>query len=266
MNNILISILRFAVIVGVLLFAFTGEVFAAPVLTPVSAKVFSATSITLRAEVSNPVWENTSVWFEWGETSLPTAAVGVTSVYNQGPFEVRLSDLKPGVTYYFRAVASEGGVTVYSPNVASLTLSDGTQTTIINTTNTVNNNIVTNKTSTTNEVGGTAKPPQTKSAISNSSTKKVVVASVVNKNCDDAKTTTGGTLGTQTNTNLGASVIASGAVMPSTLIGWVALMVALLFVVLVVHMIFDSNQKRKKMREEKEALRWAKEMEDETKI
>ncbi len=206
MKNLLISTIRFCVIAGIALFAFAGEVFAAPVLTPATATTFSATSVTLSAIVFNPVWKNTSVWFEWGEVGTSMITVGLSSVYNEGLFKTRLTNLKPGGTYSFRAVAMdmESKVTVYSPTVLFVTRNG-----------------------------------------------------VVNKNYDEAKTVTGTTVVKSTSGNT-ASVMGTGAgVFPRTLIGLIAFIIALLFTVLFVRMILESNEKRKKAREKAEALRRA---------
>ncbi len=213
MNNLLISIIRFGVIVSIALFVFVGEVFAAPVLTPVVATTLSATSVTLAAMVLNPVLKNTPVWFEWGEAGSAMVRAGLTSVYNQGRFETRIINLKPGVTYSFRAVAMdmESNITVYSPTASFVAQ------------------------------GGVVVPTSsTKKGAESEANKKVIMTPVV--------------MGS-TNRNLASVMGVGGGIFPNTLIGWTALMVMLLFVVLLVRMMMESNEKNKKARKETKASR-----------
>ncbi len=251
MNNTLISTIRFGVIAGVALLAFAGEVFAAPVLTPATATTFSATSVILSARVSNPVWKNTPVWFEVGEVGTPMIVVGLTTVYNQGPLETRITDLKPGARYSFRAVAMDvdTNTTVYSPT-AFFSIRDGSAV------STPSANANTGAQATQSASANTA------DAVVATDAKKVATTPAVNKNLEDKKTETATTAVKSTNRN-SASVIGAGeGVLPSTLIGWIALIISLLFAVLLIHMIIESNEKRRKEREEEEEARREKETQD----
>ncbi len=207
MNNILISTIRFGAITVIALFALAGEVFAAPVLTPVVATTYSATSVTLAAIVLNPVSKNTPVWFEWGETGSPMIRAGLSSVYDQGRFETRITGLKHGVKYSYRAVAMdmESNTTVYSPTAFFVI---GEEVDVLT--------------------------PSTKKIASTEVNKKVAVVPVATVNI---------------NSNSASVIGAGGTVFPSTLIGWIALIVLLLFVVLLVHMILESSEKRKNAKE-----------------
>ncbi len=259
MNNLLIPTIRFGVIAVIALFVLVGEVFAAPVLTPATATTFSATSVTLRAEVLSNIWRNIPVWFEWGEAGKPMVTVGLTNVFKQGPFETRLTDLKSGVTYAFRAavidvesntrVYSEtayfvirGGEVVLASSAVTLSSRETTQAPSINTVSTTNTTN-TDNTSTSDTI--VARSVVQEKKVSKAVVKKATVAQEVNKNCDETKTVA--ITNVRSNGNA-ASVIAIGGVgvMPNTLIEWVALIVALLFVVLLIRMIIESNEKKEK--------------------
>ena len=127
----------------------------------------------------------------------------------------------------------------------------------------------TNKTdASTSDTSEAVVTPKTKK-VASTATKKTTATPTVNKNCDETKTVAATTVVNKAVVNKAngnaASVIGAGeAVFPKTLIGWIALIVSLLFVVLIVRMIFESNEKRKKEREEAEALRHAKEIQKES--
>lgn len=254
MNNILISAVRLGIITGIALLAFAGEVFAAPVLTPVTATTFSATSVMLAAKVSNPVWVNTSVWFEWGEAGSQVITAGLADVYNQGPFETLLTDLKPGITYFFRAGAMDvdSNVTVYSPT-AYFTIRDGSV--VLTTLASVNTyeaavspaQVNTSDTS-AGEVAKVVSAAQEKKVAPATAAKKIVSAPAVKSTA----TTIAATASNTDNSGNLASVAGADSVLPSTLVGWIALITALLFAVLLARMIFESSEKRKKASEDDE--------------
>src|SRR3989344_6722657 len=241
MQNILISTIRIGAVAVLALSLFVNEAFAAPVLTHTAEKEILETSATLVSRVVNPVRHNTTVWFELGETPTPTNIVGMRDVYWEAFFEGHISGLKPGTTYYFRAVAVEGGSTVYSP-VSSLVTRGGAVS------NSVNNSVqmnsvsagvstgVANTTSATvaSEVKTSAPAPVSK-IVSTQNTQKVAVA----KNSN-----------TRENTTATAAVSNTSGVLPGTLIGWVALLIGLLIVFLIAAMIIDGVEERRKAREE----------------
>ncbi len=216
MNNILISIIRFGAIAGIALFVFAGEVFAAPTLTPVAAEKVSETKATLSSMVETPPFKTAVVWFDyWGATPAPIISTEARSRFEGGHFEWGISDLRPCTTYSFRAIAREGGVTVISSNVGSFT---------------------TKGCPSVASVAPVAKVATTTVAVTNPSLPVSV--------------------STNTNTNSNAaSVIDAGGVLPSTLIWGIALILSLLFVVFLVRIILKSTEKRKKEREEAEAIR-----------
>lgn len=225
MNNIIIQSIRAVIVFGVALFVLVNDALAAPMLTPVAVTHLTGNSATLVGHISNPQ-KNSTVWFEiYNNYGAPTA-VAMQGIWSEGTFEYPLNDLNPGQTYSYRAVATEGGVTVYSPT-SSFTASvqkTNTPTTIYQ----------------ENTPPATVQPPVQKTA-PKVSVKKDVVAPVVAKEGF-------------TNTNAASVIGAGDGILPNTLIGWILLLVAILVMVLVAHMVYESLEKRKKAREEKNEM------------
>lgn len=244
MQNILISTVRFGVVAAIALSVFVSEAFAAPVLTPATATAISETTATLVGKVANPGYKNTTVWFEWGDTPNPTTVTGMRDVFSEGFFMGYIFDLKQGTTYYFRAVAMEGGVTTYSPVVVFTTRGG-----IVSTSNA--NSVQTTSVSTGGSVS-TANAAKTKTAS----------ASVAQANTPVSKTTSSEKSSNTKNNNT-ATVINTAGVLPGTLIGWVALLIGLLIVFLVFAMIVDSAEDRRKTREEAKKKKLERENEQE---
>ena len=238
MNNTLISTIRFGAVLGIALFAFVGEVFAAPTITPVSVKAFSAsgTTVTIASKAATPSWTNAPVWFEYGETPTPINVVGMTTVFSKGgtfePFEARVGDLKPGITYYFRAVATEDGVTVYSP-VSSYTVPGGT-TAVAGTTNTGNNTNTNTNTNTT-----TTNTNVVRETVVITTPAKVVTSATVVK-AVEVKPVQANTTNPVTNPNSAAIIGSGDSMFPQTLIGWIGLLLALLATVVLLKMVVES--------------------------
>jgi hypothetical protein len=243
MNNTLISTIRFGAVLGIALFAFVGEVFAAPTITPVSVTISGKTSVSLYAKVAAPSWGSMPVWFEYGETSATGITTSVSSVYSQGgsylPFIARVENLNPGSTYYFRAVATEGGVTVYSP-VNTVTI-PGASTAVAGTTNTGTN--TTTNTNTNTSTTNTNVVRETVVITVPAETKKVASATTVTKK---AETTTvkDEPVNEVTNANSAAVIGSGNEALPQTLIGWIGLLIALLVIVLLVKMVLESFEHR----------------------
>jgi hypothetical protein len=236
MKNIFISAVRFGAIVVLTFSVFAGEAFAAPVLTPSTATAISDTTATLIGKVANPGYKNTTVWFEWGDTPNPTTVTGMRDIFSEGFFQGYLSDLKPGTTYYFRAVAIEGGVTAYSPVIA-FTTRGGTGS--VSTVSSVQGISV------SQNAAGTQS-----TAKENSATSKTVATQKISDTKND-------------NTAAMATVGNTAGVFPGTLTGWVALLIGLLIIFLIVAMILDSVEERRKAREEAKKKKLEREKETE---
>lgn len=261
MNTIIFQTIRVMAIAGVALFAFTGEVFAAPTLLPTSSLEITNTSAAVRAYIENPD-ESAVVWFEWSEASsvFPPEVIAMSSYFSSGFFSARLIGLKPGTTYSYRAVAKSGGATVYSP-VSSFKTTGGVA--IVTTTmassqaplggaplsgSPVNTNAsaVSTQNTTSQASSGSAQTQPVASQSTRNTTKTVATKNPTNTAPSNSIKNDMAKLGATNNT---ASVAGSGSeLLPSTLIGWVALIVVTLFVVLLMTMIFDSTERRKKVR------------------
>lgn len=255
MQNIFISTIRFGAVAVLALSVFIGEAFAAPVLMPANATAVSETSATLVGKVSNPGYKNTTVWFEWGDTPAPTTVVGMRDVYSEGSFQGYLFGLKPGTTYYFRAVAMEGGATVYSSVVTFTTRSGAVGTAV---TNSVQGSVVSSGVSTqavsttgvvTTPVSQTATVAPSTVQTNTSAVKTTAVQKASNTKTDDPCVGDKESIATK-NTAATAAVGNISGVLPGTLIGWVSFLIALLIVFLIFAMIFDSAEERRKAREE----------------
>ncbi len=243
MNNIIFQAFRAGVIVSIAFFALANDVLAAPMLTPVTVTRVTDDSATIVGHVSNPQ-KNSTVWFEINNNYGALTAVAVQGIWNEGTFEWNLRDLNPGQTYMFRSVAMEGGNTVYSP-ISSFTTVVPKQTsatiayqpssqTVAQAPKTAEPKVIQATTQTTAPV---------KIVKETATTQQVVTEEVVSK---DGFTNTNTSRST-------ATVIGSGSdIFPNTLIGWIMLLIAILIVVLVGRMIYESTEKRKKARDEDE--------------
>lgn len=252
MNKIISKTIRVAAVTSVALLAFTGEVFAAPTFLPTSSLEITNTSAAVRVYIENPN-ELAVVWFEWSEASsiLAPEVVAMSNYFGSGFFAARLDGLKPGTTYSYRAAAKSGGATVYSPVASFKTTGAAPLTTTTTSSQTAlggaalsGDTVSTDTNSQVSSVPAQAQPVA--SQTTRSATKTATVknsASTVSSNSaknDVAK------LGTNNNT---ASVAGTGSdILPSTLIGWVAFITMALFVVLLMVMIFESTERRKKVR------------------
>lgn len=218
---------RGVIVLSIAFFALTENAFAAPALTPVSATHITGTSATLVGHVSNP-YKNSTVWIEWGSGSNvnnPTV-VAVQGIWGEGTFEWNLRDLTPGQTYTYRSVATEGGVTVYSPASSFVATVPVISSPTVITEQTVSSVI-------------------SKPAVKAESPKTTPVAeqATVKKNAEPVAT-----IPTEGFTNRGgAAVIGAGdGIFPTTLIGWMALIVAILVMVIIAHMVYEAPEKRKR--------------------
>ncbi|HAS84722.1 MAG TPA: hypothetical protein DCS23_01445 [Candidatus Yonathbacteria bacterium] len=234
MNNIIFQSIRAIAVFAIALFAFVSDVFAAPMLTPVTAKYITGESATIIGHVSNP-HKNSTVWFEIYNSNNAPTAVAVQGIWNEGTFEWNLRDLNPGQTYSYRSVAMEGGATVYSPISSFTTLTP--KPTAINISYQSNSSDTQSSTKTTKGTSSTVEKQS--SAINtvekqtNTTEKQINTTSVVAKD--------------GFNNNNTATVINAGdGIFPTTLIGWAVLIIAILSAILIGRIIYETTEKHKK--------------------
>lgn len=224
MNNLLISAVQFGIIVGSMFFAGVSAVFAESVVTPASVESVSETSATISAKVIAPQFQTATVWIEWGETSDPINAVGTRSVFESGFFYGYLTNLRPNTTYYVRAVALEGGVTVRS-RVSSFSTKGGKSS-------------VANVVVAPVDTQGVNNPPLAGVVEQPKVSLKENTTPVTTKN-------TNTTTAKPKNTNT-ALVVGTSDIFPGTLIGWVALLITAFSAILLVLLIVEASENRKK--------------------
>ena len=231
MNTIIFQTIRAGIIVGVAFFAFVDSAFAMPMLTLVSVSHLTGTSATITGHVSDP-YNTSTVWFEWGVGSYvynPTT-VAVQGIYGDGSFEWNLQNLVPGQTYSYRSAAMEGGMLVYSP-VSSFVTPITTSQSVVVSSQSGSTSFHSNGNPTT------VAPAQAAPA----------VVSPIKQVAPAASTEDNGF----TNNNSAAVIGAGDGMLPTTLLGWLALIIAILVMVTVAHMIYEAPEKRKKALAEK---------------
>lgn len=220
MNNIIVQTIRAGVVLGIALFAlffsFASDVLAAPILTPVTVTRITGNSATIIGHVSNSQ-KNSTVWFELDNNGGVSTSVAMQGIWNEGTFEWNLRDLNPGQTYSFRAWATEGGVTISSPT-SSFTTSvpkPATSTMISYQSN--------------SSVATTVPAPKATQTVA---TKQVTTTPAVTKEGF-------------TNGNSATIIGAGDGMLPSTLIGWIALIISIFIMILVAHMVYEAPEKRR---------------------
>lgn len=248
MNTIIFQAIYTAIRTGMVLaagfFVFVNTAFAAPALTPVSVSNLTGESAMITGNVSNP-YKNSTVWFEFYNDSGSTVALATQGIWHDGMFTWYLRDLTPGKTYSVRSAAMEDGVTVYSPTSSFTTPLPKSFTTSTVANQTQAPAIVQGETQTAT-VKQTPAVKKTQTVSTTNATPKKTEKSVAVK----ATTSEGFTNGSV------ASIIGAGdGMLPSTLIGWVALLIAILVVVLIGRTIYDSAEKRREERERKDKER-----------
>lgn len=243
--------IRTVAVAGIAFFAFAQSAFAAPVITPVVVTDITGTSANLDVYISNP-GKNTCAWFEWtaGSSMSSGTPVGRQCFYGDGYIKTTLTSLAPGATYSYRASAIEGGVIVSSP-VSSFTTtglggltsaaSSGTSAPapVSSQTNTTQSPAQISYTN-TSVYTNTAPAPAQKKTVTTSSVKQVA-ATVPTPGADGF-----------TNGNSAAIIGAGNSILPTTLIGWIGLLIMTLIAVILGHMIYESAEKRREERERKE--------------
>lgn len=267
MNKYITKAIRTGLALSAVFFASANIAAASTFFIPAGATDITSTSATINSEVMNPN-KNSYVWFEWSDSrsfSSPSIA-GKQAFWGGRPFEATIEGLNPGTTYYYRAIVVARPVSgspeapIYSPVVSFKTLSADNaggvsglvyKTTQNNSSNTNNTNTTSNSTNTTTN-NTTNTTNSTNSTNTNTSTTKNNTV----RNTSAAATTKDGFTNTNTSANSGsASVVgADDSMYPITLIGWIALLIALFVVILIGRLIYEESEKRKKIREAKKAM------------
>lgn len=209
---------------------------ASAVLISSGATDVTGVSATLNGQVMNSD-SNSFVWFEWSNNSAfyaPSIA-GKQAFWGGRLFDASINGLTPGATYYYRAVAVarpiSGGAEspVYSQVVSFKTTSPSVVANVVSTPAVASTQA---NTSTNNNSTGT----------NATAVKKVTPAQTTNGTKD------GFTNSTNTG-NGGASVLGAGdGILPGTLIGWIALLIAFVVILFVGRLIYEESEKRKKKR------------------
>ncbi|MBI3634066.1 MAG: fibronectin type III domain-containing protein [Candidatus Yonathbacteria bacterium] len=236
--------IQYSAIFGLAMFAFANHALAAPTLIPSSVTYLSDTKATVVSKVFNQVLNNTTVWFEWGDTQTPATVIGLTDIYQQGYFQANINNLIPGKTYYFRAVAFDGGTTVYSPIVSFTTTGGVAPVGVV-----------------APVIAQPATPvvaytqPAPIQDVTPVEQKKVSTAPAVTKNTvASVKKTTENALAKSAepalNANSATVLGAGGNILPGTLIAWLGLFIAILIAVILIRMIIEASEKRKQMLEQ----------------
>jgi hypothetical protein len=233
MNTNIFQTIRVGIIVGIAFFAFASDALAAPMLTPVTVTRITENSATIIGHVSNPQ-KNSTVWFELFNNGGGATAVAVQGIWNEGTFEWNLRDLNAGQTYSYRSVAMEGGVTVYSPTSSFTALSPKP----VSTTFVYQSNSAVNTTQTTTQA------PVQKTVAATPAPAPVVKKEVVETPVVPRAGFTNG--------NAAAVIGAGNGMFPTTLIGWIILLISILVVGLIGRMIYESTEKHHKKDEKEE--------------
>lgn len=244
--------IRAVVILVAVFFMYANNAFAAPMLYPVEAINIKEDSATLTGRVSNNR-KNSTVWFEWNTAYSSGAPIiaGRQQVFGENDFNYKLNFLTPGETYSFRAVAMEGGAMVYSATASFKTVTSGGAP------------IVT----TSYQTGQTGVPLGVGSIASGQPAPVPVVTEQVNTNRTIVLPTVTEQNGTDdgftnNNTNVAAVIGTGDNIFPGTLIGWVLLIIAILFAALIGRMIYEPYENKKKERNDRR-LKYKEENEDE---
>lgn len=244
MNNITFQTIRAVMVLGIAFFALANEAFAAPSLTPVSVNSITGTSATIVGHVSNP-HKSTAVWFEiYNNFGSPMAVGAQPPLYDNGigiTFEYPLKDLNPGQTYSYRAGAMEGGETIYSLPSSFTTTAPK----------------VAAPTTTTYQPQpvAVAQPATTAPKVAQAKTVVAPAKQVTTTTVTTKEGFTNGNANTApivinkegfTNGNSATVIGAGNNLFPSSLIGWLLLILAILVVALIGRMIYESSENRRK--------------------
>ena len=177
------------------------------VATTNPASLIENTSVQLNSTITNPGNSRVNSWFEWGRTGNLDEKTTVTSVGTSSSVVHReiLSGLAPGTTYYFRAVA-ENSVWRNNGPILSFTTSGTNQ----------NTTAYTYTTTATN----TSTPANT-----------------------ETKTDT--TTINQTQSLLEANVLGAGSFLPSSILGWLVLIILIMILLLLIKYLYHDFSGKK---------------------
>lgn len=228
MKNIIIQTIRAGVFLGAAFFMNANTTFAAPELAPVVVKDITGDSATLVGRVSNP-YKNSTVWFELYNTNSTPTPVAVQGIWHEGTFQWNLNGLTPGQTYSVASVAMEGGITVHSQSSSFTTPLPKPVTPIV----------ISYQSNTTTVTQTETQKPVAKVVPATTAVRQVAVVPVAPKEGFN-------------NGNSAAIISAGNGMFPTTLIGWILLLIAILIAVLIGHMIYVSLEKRNKPHKEEE--------------
>lgn len=261
-NILTLKTIRAGFVFGVAIFMVTGTAFASVDVIYTEATNITTTSAVLNSQILSSNY-NSSVWFEWSDNSslyAPTISGNQKFGGKGGSFNTTIEGLTPGTTYYYRAVivsypivgaAKEPVVsrTFSFKTLSPKSASDGIGTSQSNGSNSTQGNSTsgsqtnTSANTSTNTTSTNTNTTTLKNS-SNVTTKKTVV--------EDASTSKDGF--TNDGSASAASVIIAGdGIFPTTLIGWILLFITLLIILLIVRMIYEHSEKRKKARQIKKA-------------
>ncbi len=252
MNKYIFPTIRAGFVLSLAFFAFTSTAFASVILVPSAATEVTKTTAIINGQIINP-HNDSYVWFEWADNASLNSSVmaGKQSFYGGRSFETTLEGLNPGTTYYYRVIAvskpvlGEAGDPIYSSVTSFKTASDHVATT--------SGSSVTNSGSTQGGTTNSNTTTSTKSSTGGSVKNTNSSVSTEKKNISKVGATTA-TDGFDNDNANGASVLVAGdGVLPTTLAGWVALFIAVFVAVLLVRMIYEESEKRKKAQAAKKA-------------
>ena len=261
MKNLITKTFRAGFVFAVVVFAITNTALAYAVIIPSGVTEITTTTAVLNGQISNQ-GENSSGWFELSDNPslYPASIVGKNSFMGSGSLIANLDNLNPGETYYYRiAVVSRpvfgsAEAPVYSDIMSFQTRPSFTVSSALTQ---IGNNGAGAQSTSSNSSG---KNTNTQSSTNGSASK----SSSTNGTKEGSNTTTSNTNTTNGSANgfsnsNSASVIGAGdGILPTTLIGWIALLIALLVVILIIRLIYEESEKRKKAKAAKKLMDEAK--------
>lgn len=261
----------------------TTSSYPAPTAVTLIPQITSDNTAIIRGQAETNTSQNISAYFRWGTTPdilQQTQIKGLGAGFLGLTFEERLSGLKPGTVYYYRAeVIGPGGRSVGS--ILAFTTDGGLVTGFNQPLNVPTTPLKTNQTQTTGSTN-TYTPPKATQPVNTTPAQDTNQDTSQNKDergttttaTDDtrgfwarlfgwgdddvATTTTTGTLsdtrGAQAN-GQGALILSNGGFFPSTIFGWVMLTILIVLLVAIFVYVQTLHEQLKTLREERERNR-----------